>query len=130
MENTNILDTDIKEKIDYLVMDVSFVSILHLTDAIKKYLNDDNKLVCLIKPEFESAGINKKGVIKDNKTHILILNNVYKELVKAGLFINQLDYSPIKGGSGNIEFISIIETKYKNQIDIDSVVKKAHMMEG
>jgi 23S rRNA (cytidine1920-2'-O)/16S rRNA (cytidine1409-2'-O)-methyltransferase len=101
-----------------------------LTDAIKKYLNDDNKLVCLIKPEFESAGINKKGVIKDNKTHILILNNVYKELVKAGLFINQLDYSPIKGGSGNIEFISIIETKYKNQIDIDSVVKKAHMMEG
>jgi len=129
-ENTNILDTDIKEKIDYLVMDVSFVSILHLVDAIKKYLNDSNKLICLIKPEFESYGLNKKGVIKDNKTHIEILNNVYRGLVSNGLFINQIDYSPIKGGSGNIEFISVIENKYKSNIDINLVVKKAHMMEA
>lgn len=129
LENTNILDTDIKEKIDYLVMDVSFVSILNLVSAIKKYLNDTNQLICLIKPEFESAGLNKKGVIRDKSLHKQILNNVYEALAKECLFINKLDYSPIKGGSGNIEFISIIETKYKSNIDINLVVNKAHLME-
>lgn len=129
LENTNILDTDIKDNIDYLVMDVSFVSILHLVDAIKKYLNDTNKLICLIKPEFESKELNKKGVIKDKQAHIQILNNVYRALAENGLFINELDYSPIKGGSGNIEFISVIETKYKSNIDINKVVNNAHLME-
>ncbi len=129
LENTNILDTDIKDYIDYLVMDVSFVSILHLVDAIKKYLNDTNKLICLIKPEFESKELNKKGVIKDKKAHIKILNDVYRALAENGLFINELDYSPIKGGSGNIEFISVIETKYKSNIDINKVVNNAHLME-
>ena len=129
LENTNILDTDIKEKIDYLVMDVSFVSILNLVSAIKKYLNDTNQLICLIKPEFESAGLNKKGVIRDKSLHKQILNNVYEALAKECLFINKLDYSPIKGGSGNIEFISVIETKYKSNIDINLVVNKAHLME-
>ncbi len=129
LENTNILDTDIKDNIDYLVMDVSFVSILHLVDAIKKYLYDTNKLICLIKPEFESKELNKKGVIKDKKAHIQILNDVYRALAENGLFINELDYSPIKGGSGNIEFISVIETKYKSNIDINKVVNNAHLME-
>ena len=58
-----------------------------------------------------------------------ILNNVYRSLAENGLFINALDYSPIKGGSGNIEFISIIETKYKSNIDIKEVVNNAHQME-
>ena len=74
LEGTNILDTNIKEKIDYLVMDVSFVSIIHLVDAIKKYLNNDNKLVCLIKPEFEAGIMVKKGVIRDKKLHFDILS--------------------------------------------------------
>lgn len=129
LENTNILDTDIHENIDFLVMDVSFVSILHLVSAIKKYLNDTNELVCLIKPEFESKELNKKGIIRDSKAHMEILNNVYRSLAENGLFINKLDYSPIKGGSGNIEFISIIETKYKTNIDIKEVVNNAHKME-
>lgn len=129
LENTNILDTDIRENIDFLVMDVSFVSILHLVSAIKKYLNDTNKLVCLIKPEFESKELNKKGIIRDPNAHMEILNNVYRSLAENGLFINKLDYSPIKGGSGNIEFISIIETKYKTNIDIKEVVNNAHKME-
>ncbi len=52
-ENTNILDAKINEKVDILVMDVSFVSIKHLLDALLRFLDDDNYLVCLIKPQFE-----------------------------------------------------------------------------
>ena len=129
-ENTNILDTDIKDHIDYLVMDVSFVSILHLTSAIKKYLDDNNKLICLIKPEFEAGMMNKKGVIKDPNVHLTIVTNVINKLALEGLYVNELDYSPIKGGSGNIEYISVIETKRKARVDIKKVVLESHKMEG
>ena len=126
LEGTNILDTNIKEKIDYLVMDVSFVSIIHLVDAIKKYLNNDNKLVCLIKPEFEAGIMVKKGVIRDKKLHFDILSKVKSELLANNLYISKIDVSPIKGGSGNIEFISIIETKPSGTINIEEVVNKAY----
>ena len=126
LEGTNILDTNIKEKIDYLVMDVSFVSIIHLVDAIKKYLNNDNKLVCLIKPEFEAGIMVKKGVIRDKKLHFDILSKVKSELLANNLYISKIDVSPIKGGSGNIEFISIIETKPSGVINIEEVVNKAY----
>ena len=126
LEGTNILDTNIKEKIDYLVMDVSFVSIIHLVDAIKKYLNNDNKLVCLIKPEFEAGIMVKKGVIRDKKLHFDILSKVKSELLANNLYISKIDVSPIKGGSGNIEFISIIETKPSGAINIEEVVNKAY----
>ena len=126
LEGTNILDTNIEDKIDYLVMDVSFVSIIHLVDAIKKYLNDDNLLVCLIKPEFEAGTMVKKGVIRDKKLHFDILSKVKSELLANNLYISKIDVSPIKGGSGNIEFISIIETKPSGVINIEEVVNKAY----
>jgi len=126
LEGTNILDTNIQDKIDFLVMDVSFVSIIHLVDAIKKYLNDDNKLVCLIKPEFEAGTMVKKGVIRDKKLHFDILSKVKSELLANNLYISKIDMSPIKGGSGNIEFISIIETKHSRDINIEEVVNKAY----
>ncbi len=129
LENTNILDTDIKDKIDFLVMDVSFVSILHLVSAIKKYLNDNNQLVCLIKPEFEAGTMVKKGVIRDKNLHFNILSKVKNELLLNNLYISKIDVSPIKGGSGNIEFISLIETKKSRDVDIKEVVDKAYKKE-
>lgn len=129
LENTNILDTDIKDKIDFLVMDVSFVSILHLVSAIKKYLNDNNQLVCLIKPEFEAGTMVKKGVIRDKNLHFNILSKVKNELLLNNLYISKIDVSPIKGGSGNIEFISLIETKFSHHVNIKEVVDKAYKKE-
>ncbi len=129
LENTNILDTDIKDKIDFLVMDVSFVSILHLVSAIKKYLNNNNQLVCLIKPEFEAGTMVKKGVIRDKNLHFNILSKVKNELLLNNLYISKIDVSPIKGGSGNIEFISLIETKFSHDVNIKEVVDKAYKKE-
>lgn len=130
MENTNILDTDIQDKIDFIVMDVSFVSISHLLDALNKYLTQDNFLVCLIKPQFEVGKMVKKGVIKDAKTHIEVINNVNNYLNDAGLYINKLTYSPIKGGSGNIEYLALISKNKSGFIDINKVVLNSHNMEG
>lgn len=125
-ENTNILDFNIDINFDYLVMDVSFVSVKHLLPGIKRYLDDNNALICLIKPQFEVGKMINKGVIKDSKIHLFVLNNVSKYLLEEGLYINKLDVSPIKGGSGNIEFISVISKKESNTPNFKDIVLKAH----
>lgn len=129
MENTNILDTNITDQIDYIVMDVSFVSIKHLIPALKKYLTNSNQLVCLIKPQFEAGKMINKGIIKDSATHVKILREVYQYLNEEGLYINKLSYSPIKGGSGNIEYLALISMEDKGHIDINAVVEASHRKE-
>ena len=129
MENTNILDANITENIDILVMDVSFVSIKNVLDGILKYLNDDNYLVCLIKPQFEVGKMINKGIIKDKKIHLDVLKNVCQYLNESNLYINKLAPSPIKGGSGNIEFLAIISKRNKGYIDYLKVCEAAHKKE-
>lgn len=124
-ENTNILDLNLDIAFDFLVMDVSFVSIIHLIPAIKKYLNKNNVLVCLIKPQFEAGKMIGKGVIKDKKTHLAILDDVYKKLKNEGLYINKIAPSMIKGGSGNIEFVSLISLFETSKPQFSEVVEKA-----
>lgn len=126
MENTNILDANINESIDILVMDVSFVSIRVLLDGILKYLDESNYLMCLIKPQFEYGKMVNKGIIKDKKMHLDVLYNVRDYLLDAGLYINKLSPSPIKGGSGNIEFLALISKNNKGYIDYLKVVETAH----
>lgn len=130
MENTNILDINIKDKVDFLVMDVSFVSIKHLIPALEKYLTNENMLVCLIKPQFEVGKMVNKGIIKDLATHIKVLRDVNQYLNDSKLYINKLTYSPIKGGSGNIEYLALISRLNKGHIDIEAVVEASHRKEG
>ncbi len=125
-ENTNILDFNVDISFDYLVMDVSFVSIEHVIVGVMKYLNDTNSLICLIKPQFEVGKMIGKGVIKDSSIHLKVLNNVYDYLERIGLYINKIAPSPIKGGSGNIEFISEISKRKSNKPNFKDVVLKAH----
>lgn len=125
-ENTNILDFNTDILFDYLVMDVSFVSVEHIIPGIIKFLNDNNSLICLIKPQFEAGKMIGKGVIKDKSLHLKILNKVSDYLENMGLFINKLAPSPIKGGSGNIEFISVISKRKTIKLDYRKIVLEAH----
>lgn len=125
-ENTNILDFNENVSFDYLVMDVSFVSILHVIPGIEKFINDSNSLICLIKPQFEAGKMINKGVIKDKTIHNKILDNISRSLNERELYINKIAPSPIKGGSGNIEFISQI-SRHKTLINnFRNIVDEAH----
>lgn len=129
MENTNILDIEeFDETIDYLVMDVSFVSIKHVIPALIKFINERNSLVCLIKPQFEVGKMINKGIIKDKKIHYKVLEDVILYLKEVGLYVNQLIPSPIKGGSGNIEFLALVSRNPKSNINIKSVIEKTNNM--
>lgn len=125
-ENTNILDFDITnlEKIDFIVMDVSFVSIEYLLPKINEFITDNNQFICLIKPQFEVGKMKmKNGVVKDKSIHIQVINNVKEELNKYGLDIFKLVKSPILGQSGNTEFLALIKRGSNNNINILKVVK-------
>lgn len=126
LEQTNIADIPyFPEKIDFFVMDVSFVSIEFLMKDIAKFITDDNKLVCLIKPQFEVGKVHmKNGIVKDRTTHIHVIENIIEDLKQYGLSISKLIPSPILGGSGNKEFLCLIERNVKTMINVVEAVKE------
>lgn len=126
LEQTNILDIPyFPDKIDYLVMDVSFVSIGHLLGGITRFLTDDNALICLIKPQFEVGKVYmKNGVVKDRSVHIKVLQKVNDELMNYNLGIEKLIPSPILGGSGNREFLALIRKGVTTRINFIESVKE------
>ncbi|MBQ9449403.1 MAG: TlyA family RNA methyltransferase [Acholeplasmatales bacterium] len=112
MEKTNVKDLgELPNKIDFVVMDVSFVSIEYLLPFIYKYVMDSNYgFVMLIKPQFELGHQKlKNGVVKDSKTHLRVIENIKSELNKYNLGIYNLIPSPILGGDGNKEFLAYVK---------------------
>ena len=126
LEQTNILDIEFfPEPIDYYVMDVSFVSIEHLLPGINNFIDDNNALICLIKPQFEvGKKYMKNGIVKDRTVHINVIENIVKALAEYSLGFAKLIPSPILGGSGNKEFLALIKRNVKNKVNIVEVCSK------
>ncbi len=126
LENTHIRDLKLEEihnaQIDYIVMDVSFISIRSVLDGLKKFFSTkETKLMALIKPQFEvdKDKIAKGGIVKEKKYHILAIENVIEEAEKIGMFIEELDISPIKGTKGNEEYISLFGLEKNDSFNIE-----------
>ena len=130
-EKVNIknLSNKLFHGIDFITIDVSFISAVNVISKIKD-IEIKIDIMCLIKPQFECGKdiANKyKGVILNKKIHKEIINNFIKNINKLGFYIKNLDYSPIRGGDGNIEYISLITNKKcKNSVvNVDCVIKNA-----
>lgn len=125
MQQTNILDVEeLPTPIDYLVMDVSFVSIGYILPAIDRFLTEDNLFVCLIKPQFEvGKRYLKNGIVKDRTTHIKVLEQVSAKLAQYQMGITKLIPSPILGGSGNKEFLACIQRNAQSKINLIEVCR-------
>lgn len=121
LEGTNIKDIDVKDfnAIDFISTDVSFISILQVIPKIYELLKIKGNAVILIKPQFEvgKQNLNKNGVVKDIKIHKKILESIIEQINKIGFEILNLDYSPIKGPAGNIEYLLYIEKNENNLLD-------------
>ena len=113
LENTNILTLPkFDDNIDIILMDLSFVSVTKMLPCFNYYLNDNNYLVLLIKPQFEVGNIKlKNGVIKDEKLRKKALNGVLEFFKLNNFSYEEVIESPIKGGSGNIEYLMVIKKK-------------------
>ena len=133
MEKTNIRYVtvdDIGEQLDFASVDVSFISLTKVLGPAKALLKDDAEMVCLIKPQFEAGRekVGKKGVVRDPAVHEEVINTVIDFVKEIGFYVLHLEFSPIKGPEGNIEYLIHIATKEKQgeAIDVSATVKMAH----
>lgn len=110
MERTNIRHVTIentKEFADFASIDVSFISLKLVLPKCKELIRPDGQIVALIKPQFEAgkSKVGKKGVVREKSTHIEVIEMISNFAVENGFEILGLDYSPIKGPEGNIEYL-------------------------
>lgn len=110
MEKTNIryvVPEDLGEPIDFSSIDVSFISLTKVLLPIRNYLKDDGEIVALIKPQFEAGRekVGKKGVVREKSTHVEVIEKVTEHAVSIGFKVKALEFSPIKGPEGNIEYL-------------------------
>lgn len=134
MEKVNIryLEKEkILEKADFISIDVSFISLKLVFPVASELLSDNGKLVCLVKPQFEAGReqVGKKGIIRDERVHKDVLQNVIKYGEANGLYPQGLDFSPMTGAKGNIEYLLLLN-KHNSGMDyhpiVDAVVAASH----
>ena len=113
IKDLTLEDTD-NEKADYIVIDVSFISLTSVFKYFKQFLKDDGKLIALIKPQFEVGKdkIGKNGIVREEAYRDEAIKNVIKEASKSGFQIKEVIESPITGTKGNIEYLSLFEPKF------------------
>lgn len=135
MERTNIRNVtvdDIGEKVDFISIDVSFISLKLVLPIAVKLLKTEGEIIFLIKPQFEAGRekVKKNGVVRDKSVHKDVLNNVINIAEKLNLCIKDITFSPIKGPKGNIEFLAYANFSSCDKDvreKIDSLVEKAHI---
>ncbi|MBR3770176.1 MAG: TlyA family RNA methyltransferase [Lachnospiraceae bacterium] len=135
MEKTNIryvTPEQIADRLDFASVDVSFISLTKVLGPARALLTDDGEMVCLIKPQFEAGRekVGKKGVVRDKVVHEEVIVKVIDFAKEIGFEILNLEYSPIKGPEGNIEYLVYIRKceigKNEENVDIHAVVEAAH----
>ena len=113
MEKTNfryLKPEDIEDTPDFASVDVSFISLTKILLPARAILSEEGEMVCLIKPQFEAGRdkIGKKGVVRDKAVHEEVIRKIIDYVYMIGFDVLSLDYSPIKGPEGNIEYLVYI----------------------
>ena len=114
MEKTNIryvTPEDVGEPVDFVSIDVAFISLTKVLEPIWHLMKDEAQMVCLIKPQFEAGRekVGKKGVVRDLTVHKEVMEHVISYAKSLGFGIKGLDFSPIRGPEGNIEYLLYIQ---------------------
>ena len=114
MEKTNfryLTRDDIADDLDFASVDVSFISLTKILIPARKLLKEHGQMVCLIKPQFEAGKdkVGKKGVVREPEIHREVIEKVIDYADSLGFDVLNLEFSPIKGPEGNIEYLVYIE---------------------
>ena len=118
MDRTNIryvTPEDIDDAIEFASIDVSFISLSLILPVMRNLLKENGTAVCLIKPQFEAGkdNVGKKGVVRDKSVHIAVINKIIGVIKENKFSLLGLDFSPVKGPEGNIEYLCYIKkTEY------------------
>ncbi|MEG1887043.1 MAG: TlyA family RNA methyltransferase, partial [Oscillospiraceae bacterium] len=135
LERTNfryVTAEQVDKPLDFASVDVSFISLKLILPVLYKLLKVGGCAVCLIKPQFEAGKdkVGKKGVIRDKDIHIEVVKNITDIMIQDGFSVVGIDFSPIKGPEGNIEYLAFIEKsqnpEYKTEITPEKIVNLSH----
>lgn len=134
LERTNIrylTAEQVPEPVDFFSVDISFISLTLALPAIKNILSQDAQGVCLIKPQFEAGRekVGKKGVVRDRSVHCEVIEKIVLFAREQGFSVCGLDFSPVKGPEGNIEYLIYLKNSCQDGtqvIKIEEVVENSH----
>lgn len=135
LERTNfryVTDKEIPDKIDFSSVDVSFISLKHILPVLNNLLSEHGQAVCLIKPQFEAGKekVGKKGVVRDLSVHLEVVERIINLAIECGFSVKGLQFSPIKGPEGNIEYLIYLEKSEEPMIDdtvnAEELVSQSH----
>ena len=138
MENTNFRYSKLADftsgQPEFASIDVSFISLKLILPVLKQILKTGGSVVSLIKPQFEAGRekVGKHGIVRDRKVHEEVLKNVLTMANAEGFDVLGLDYSPIKGGEGNIEFLAWLSStdaelgSISSKVNINEVIDRAY----
>ena len=125
-----LTEEQVPEQSELAVMDVSFISIRLILPVVRRFLIPGADYICLIKPQFEAGReqVGKKGVVRDPEVHRTVIETCLASARETGYSVMGLDYSPIRGPEGNIEFLTWLVNAERDEpvLDIDAVVNAAH----
>jgi 23S rRNA (cytidine1920-2'-O)/16S rRNA (cytidine1409-2'-O)-methyltransferase len=137
MERTNIRYVETEQLgtlVDFASVDVSFISLKKVIPVASRLLTDEGEILCLIKPQFEAGRdkVGKHGVVRDPNVHENVIKDIVNFSVGNGFKVKGLDYSPIKGPEGNIEYLVYL-SKTEGTVDLEwlgseaqKVVEESH----
>ena len=134
MERTNfryLTPEDVGEELDFASVDVSFISLKIILPVLFSLLKGGGTAVCLIKPQFEAGRdkVGKKGVVREPSVHEEVVETITDFAFQTGFSVLALDFSPIKGPEGNIEYLMYLKKEANNtkvQTDIAELVRQSH----
>lgn len=137
MEKTNIRYLDkslITDEIDFISIDVSFISLKLVLPVAKEVLKENGFIVALIKPQFEVGKnlVGKNGIVRDEKARKDVIEDIFNFSIEIGLSPVNLTYSPIKGAKGNVEFLVLLKNNKSDALDksvIEEVLLKSNSLE-
>ena len=130
----NVTHEQVPDEGDFASIDVSFISLTKVLPAVLGVLGEKGQLVCLIKPQFEAGRekVGKKGVVRDSSVHREVIEMIVEYVRTQSLGILGLDFSPIKGPEGNIEYLIYLDKSRSGmhedeaQARVDTVVAQSH----
>lgn len=137
MEKTNIRYVEpenIEELVEFSSIDVSFISLTKVLLPVRNLLTDQGQIACLIKPQFEAGRekVGKKGVVRDSAVHEEVIRKVIAYAVSISFEVLGLEFSPIKGPEGNIEYLLYLQKLPEGTqneeipLSVEDIVKEAH----
>ncbi len=135
LERTNfryVTKDQVADALDFASVDVSFISLTLIVPVLKTLLKTGGEAVCLIKPQFEAGkeNVGKKGVVRDKSVHLEVVERITQKMLEFGFSVLHLDFSPIKGPEGNIEYLVHIQQSdtpaYLAEISPEQIVLLSH----